>query len=48
MQECPQLREKKVVMRWRFRPFLVAPKYFKNRTFSGRPKFDFAVFDLRF
>ena len=37
-----------VRMRKRFRPFLVAPKYFRNRTFSGRPKFDFAVFEFDF
>ena len=35
-----------LVHRWR--PFLHTPEFFKNRTFSGRPKFDFCVFKFRF
>ena len=26
----------------------MAPNYFKSRTFSGRPKFDFVVFYMKF
>ena len=40
--------EERILMKMKFRPFLVAPKYFKNRTFSGRPKFDFVVFHMKF
>ena len=41
-------QEKGVVERSRFRPFLRAPRLFKNTTFVGRPKFDFAVFVMDF
>ena len=34
------------VMRWR--PYLHAPEFFKNKTFSGRPEFDFCVFKFKF
>ena len=40
--------EERIKIKMKFRPFLVAPKYFKSRTFSGRPKFDFVVFHMRF
>ena len=40
--------EERIEMKMKFWPFLVAPKYFKSRTFSGRPKFDFAVFHMKF
>ena len=32
----------------RFRPFLKAPAFFKNRMFVGRPKFNFSVFSFDF
>lgn len=40
--------EEGVVERKRFRPFLHAPAFFRNRTFVGTPKFDFAVFSFEF
>ena len=36
--------EDRMVEREKFRPYLEAPKFFRNR----RPKFDFAVFEFRF
>ena len=41
-------KEKGVVERRRFRPLLRAPRFFRNKTFVGRPKFDFAVFTMDF
>ena len=40
--------EEGVVERRRFRPYLLAPAYFRNKTFAGVPKFDFSVFEFRF
>ena len=37
-----------LVERMRFRPFLKAPAFFKNKTFVGEPKFDFSVFSFSF
>ena len=34
--------------RRRFRPFLEAPEYFRNKTFAGTPKFDFSIFEFVF
>ena len=34
--------------RRKFRPFLEAPEYFRNKTFVGIPKFDFSVFEFVF
>ena len=41
-------QEDRVVEEKRFRPFLTAPKFFKNTMFVGRPKFDFVVFSMDF
>ena len=41
-------QEKDVVERRRFRPFLTAPKFFRNTTFVGKPKLDFVVFTMNF
>ena len=32
----------------KFRPRLVCPDWFENRTFSGRPKFNVCVYGLKF
>ena len=41
-------KEEGLVMRRRFRPLLRAPGFFRNKTFVGVPKFDFAVFTMDF
>ena len=41
-------KEEDVVERRRFRPLLRAPRFFKNRTFVGKPKFDFVLFTMNF
>ena len=30
----------------KFKPFLEAPQWFRNSTFKGSPKFEFAVFEM--
>jgi hypothetical protein len=35
-------------MEMKWRPYLVAPGYFRNKTFVGNPKFDFCVFKFDF
>ena len=42
------MSEEGMVEKKRFRPYLEAPRFFRNRTFAGRPKFDFSVFEFRF
>ena len=41
-------KEEGVVERRRFRPLLRAPRFFRNKTFVGKPKFHFVVFTMDF
>ena len=41
-------KEDKAIEKKKFKPFLEAPQWFRNSVFKGRPKFDFAVFELNY